>query len=202
MNIPAHLLDDPKPVLNYRKSVYTWITVGSAGVTIIPYIFFVISYSKRVLNRNLFLEHLGENTVTTLNGTQDMLTYVFMLFMGLGVVGILVGIIGTVVLLINYNGEQGFRTIRGGCGTALCCQGILIISACAVWVAKALALFNGDAVVDDVRIVATPERVYDMTILVFLNSGMVWGVWALIVPVFATIYFAEKDLQRRIVRHV
>ena len=83
MNIPAHLLDDPKPVLNYRKSVYTWIAVGSAGVTIIPYVFFVISYSKRVLNRNLFLEHLGENTATTLNGTQDMLTYVFMLFMGI-----------------------------------------------------------------------------------------------------------------------
>ena len=202
MNIPAHLLDDQKPVINYRKSTATWITVASAAVTIVPYVFFVITYVKRVLNRNLFLEHLGENTAVSMNGTQDMLTYIFMLFMGLGVVGILTGMIGTVILLVNYNTDQGFRVIRGGCGTALCCQGILIICACTVWVAKALALFNGDAVIDEVRVVATPDRVYDMSILVFFNTGMIWGVWAIIVPVFATIYFAEKDLKRRIVKHV
>jgi hypothetical protein len=37
---------------------------------------------------------------------------------------------------------------------------------------------------------------------VFLNSGMIWGVWILILPVFGMIFFAESDLKRRLPAHV
>lgn len=168
----------------------------------VPYILFVINFIKRVMKPNLFLEHLGEVTQKSMSGTEDMLTYVLMLFMGLSVVGILSGLIGTVILLVYYNSEAGFKAIRAGCGTALCCQGILVICAFTIWTAKALALFNGDVIEDDVRIVYTPDRLYEMSTAVFLNDGMVWGVWVIAIPVFLMIYFAEKDIKRRQPSHI
>jgi hypothetical protein len=202
MNIPAHLLADQKPEINYKKSNLTWLAVGAAGLTIVPYILFVINFVGRVMKPNLFLEHLGEETQKTMTGTEDMLTYVLMIFMGLAVVGILAALTGIVTMLIAYDSEAGFKAVRAGCGTALCCQGILIICACTVWVAKALALFNGDMIVDEIRVVYTPDRIYALSTAVFLNGGMLWGVWVIIVPVFLMIFFAEKDLKRREPKHI
>tara|TARA_B110000438_G_scaffold133208_1_gene129100 strand:- start:389 stop:1024 length:636 start_codon:yes stop_codon:yes gene_type:complete len=202
MNIPANLLPDEDPVINYSKSNFTWLAVASAGVVVVPFIMFVINFSKRVMRPNLFLEHLGADTQKSMDGIEDMLTYVLMIFMGLSICGILAGLIGTVIMVVAYNSESGFKAVRGGCGTSLCCQGILIICACTVWIAKALALINGDLIIDDVRIVYTPDRLYDMTTLVFLNSGMIWGVWAIFLPVFIMIYSAERDLRRRQPSHI
>ena len=42
MNIPSHLLEDEKRQINYPKSLFTWISVGAAGVTLVPFVFFVI----------------------------------------------------------------------------------------------------------------------------------------------------------------
>ena len=204
MNTPGNLSPDEQPVINYNKSKFTWLVVGAAGFTIIPYLLFVINFSKRALNPNLFLEHLGRETQHTMTGTDDVLTYVLMLFMGLSVCGILVALIGTVILLVQYSSTAGFTAIRAGCGTALCCQGILIICAFTIWIAKALALFNGEVVDPElgVRIVYTPERLSLMSNLVFLNGGMIWGVWVIILPVFLMIYFAEKDFKRRQPDHI
>ncbi|MBT4693599.1 MAG: hypothetical protein HOB73_09665 [Planctomycetaceae bacterium] len=202
MNIPASLLPPEEPEINYAKSNYTWLVFVGAGLTVVPYIMFVINFIQRTMNPNLFLEHLGNETQKSLNGVEDMLTYVLMIFMGLSVVGILTGLIGAVILLLKYNSEAGFKAIRAGCGTSLCCQGILIICGFTVWIAKALALFNGDVIIDDVRIIYTPDRLYSMSTVVFLNSGMIWGVWIIILPVFMMIYFAERDLKRREPTHI
>jgi hypothetical protein len=37
---------------------------------------------------------------------------------------------------------------------------------------------------------------------VFLNDGMIWGVWIIMLPVFLMIYFAEQDLKRRQPKHI
>jgi hypothetical protein len=176
--------------------------VVGAGLAIVPYILFVINFIERVMNPNLFLEHLGIETQNSMTGVEDMLTYVLMLFMGLAMCGILTGLIGTVIILVQYNSEAGFKAVRAGCGTALCCQGMLIICACTVWIAKALALFNGDVIIDEVRVIYTPDRLYAMSTVVFFNAGMIWGVWVIILPVFVMIYFAEMDLKRRRPSHV
>ena len=202
MNIPASLLPDEAPQIEYSKSNFTWFAVGGAGLAIVPFILFVLNFIERVMNPNLFLEHLGIETQNSMTGVEDMLTYVLMLFMGLSMGGILAGLIGTLFLVAQYDSEMGFKMIRAGCGTALCCQGILIICACTIWVAKALALFNGDLIEEGVRIVYTPDRLTAMSTAVFLNDGMIWGVWVVILPVFVTIYFAEKDLHRRIPSHI
>ena len=202
MNIPGQLLDDEQPTVNFKKSKATWCVLAAAAVAIVPYIMFVINFVGRVNNPSLFLEHLGRETQKTMTGTEDMLTYVLMLFMGMSVVGILAGLIGTVIMQVHYNSEASFKTVRVGCGTSLCCQGILIICACTIWIAKSLALFNGDVIEDEVRIVYTPGRLYEMSTAVFLNDGMIWGVWVVILPVFFMIYFAEKDFKRREPSHI
>jgi uncharacterized integral membrane protein len=202
MNIPGQLLDDEQPTVNFKKSKATWCVLAAAAVAIVPYIMFVINFVGRVNNPSLFLEHLGRETQKTMTGTEDMLTYVLMLFMGMSVIGILAGLIGTVIMQVHYNSEASFKTVRVGCGTSLCCQGILIICACTIWIAKSLALFNGDVIEDEVRIVYTPGRLYEMSTAVFLNDGMIWGVWVVILPVFFMIYFAEKDFKRREPSHI
>jgi hypothetical protein len=204
MNIPPHLLDDEHPGISYSMSNLTWYAVAAAGLAIVPFIMFAINFVIRVLNPNLLLEHLGREVQGSLNGVDDMLTYVLMIFLGLALCGVLAGLIGAVTLVVQYDSSLGFNLIRGGCGTAICCQGILIICALTVWIAKALALFNGDVIDEElgVRVVYTPGRLAEMSSLVFLNSGMIWGVWVLILPVFGMIYFAESDLKRRLPAHV
>ena len=202
MNIPASLLPDEAPEIEYSKSNFTWFVVVGAGLAFVPFILFVLNFIERAMNPNLFLEHLGIETQNSMTGVEDMLTYVLMLFMGLSLGGILAGLIGTLIILVQYNSEAGFKAVRAGCGTALCCQGMLIICACTVWIAKALALFNGDVIIDEVRVIYTPDRLYAMSTVVFFNAGMIWGVWVIILPVFVMIYFAEMDLKRRRPTHV
>ena len=203
MNIPSHLLEDEKRSIDYPKSSFTWISVGAAAVTIVPYVLFVIDYIDRISNRVKFLDFLGENQAGTLNGTQDFLAYVLTLLLGVIVLGTLAGMIGAVVMVVKYNKEDGFIVVRFGMGAALGCQGILIICTCVIWVANALALYNGDKLDEDgVRIVATTELMMAMSTKVFANSGIIWGVWTLLPPLFIALLFAEKDLNRRTVKHV
>jgi hypothetical protein len=110
-------------------------------------------------------------------------------------------------MLVNYKSQAGFKAVRAGCGTSLCCQGILIICAFTVWISKALALYNGEVILnkgasDQVRVIYTPERLQDLSTAVFLNDGMIWGVWIIMLPVFLMIYFAEQDLKRRQPKHI
>ena len=203
MNIPSHLLEDEKRSIDYPKSSFTWISVGAAAVTIVPYVLFVIDYIDRISNRVKFLDFLGENQTGTLNGTQDFLAYVLTLLLGVIVLGALAGLIGAVIMVVKYNKEDGFIVVRFGMGAALGCQGILIICTCVIWVANALALYNGDKLDEDgVRIVATTELMVAMSTKVFANSGIIWGVWTLLPPLFIALLFAEKDLNRRTVKHV
>ena len=203
MNIPSHLLEDEKRSIDYPKSSFTWISVGAAAVTIVPYVLFVIDYIARISNRVKFLDFLGENQAGTLNGTQDFLAYVLTLLLGVIVLGALAGLIGAVIMVVKYNKEDGFIVVRFGMGAALGCQGILIICTCVIWVANALALYNGDKIDEDgVRIVATTELMVAMSTKVFANSGIIWGVWTLLPPLFIALLFAEKDLNRRTVKHV
>ena len=203
MNIPSHLLEDEKRSIDYPKSSFTWISVGAAAVTIVPYVLFVIDYIDRISNRVKFLDFLGENQAGTLNGTQDFLAYVLTLLLGVIVLGALAGLIGAVIMVVKYNKEDGFIVVRFGMGAALGCQGILIICTCVIWVANALALYNGDKLDEDgVRIVATTELMVAMSTKVFANSGIIWGVWTLLPPLFIALLFAEKDLNRRTVKHV
>jgi len=203
MNIPSHLLEEEKRPIDYPKSSFTWISVGAAAVTIVPYVLFVIDYVDRISNRVKFLDFLGENQTGTLNGTQDFLAYVLTLLLGVIVLGALAGLIGAVIMVVKYNKEDGFIVVRFGMGAALGCQGILIICTCVIWVANALALYNGDKLDEDgVRIVATTELMVAMSTKVFANSGIIWGVWTLLPPLFIALLFAEKDLNRRTVKHV
>ncbi|MBT4723558.1 MAG: hypothetical protein HOB29_01205 [Planctomycetaceae bacterium] len=202
MNVPVKPSHADQRITKFKKSNLTWLVVGGAGLTIVPFIIFVMKFIQRVKSPVVLLEHVGKTTQESMTGTEDMLTYVLLLFMGLAVIGILAGLIGTLFLVAQYDSEMGFKMIRAGCGTALCCQGILIICACTIWVAKALALFNGDLIEEGVRIVYTPDRLTAMSTAVFFNDGMIWGVWVVILPVFLTIYFAEKDLHRRIPSHI
>ena len=202
MNVPVKPSHADQRITKFKKSNLTWLVVGGAGLTIVPFIIFVMKFIQRVKKPVVLLEHVGKTTQESMTGTEDMLTYVLLLFMGLAVIGILAGLIGTLFLVAQYDSEMGFKMIRAGCGTALCCQGILIICACTIWVAKALALFNGDLIEEGVRIVYTPDRLTAMSTAVFFNDGMIWGVWVVILPVFLTIYFAEKDLHRRIPSHI
>ena len=203
MNIPSHLLEDEKRPIEYPKSSFTWISVGAAAVTIVPYVLLVIDYVDRISNRVKFLDFLGENQTGTLNGTQDFLAYVLTLLLGVIVLGALAGLIGAVIMVVKYNKEDGFIVVRFGMGAALGCQGILIICTCVIWVANALALYNGDKIDEDgVRIVATTELMVAMSTKVFANSGIIWGVWTLLPPLFIALLFAEKDLNRRTVKHV
>ena len=203
MNIPSHLLEEEKRPIDYPKSSFTWISVGAAAVTIVPYVLFVIDYVDRISNRVKFLDFLGENQTGTLNGTQDFLAYVLTLLLGVIVLGALAGLIGAVIMVVKYNKEDGFIVVRFGMGAALGCQGILIICTCVIWVANALALYNGDKLDEDgVRIVATTELMVAMSSKVFANSGIIWGVWTLLPPLFIALLFAEKDLNRRAVKHV
>jgi hypothetical protein len=191
--------------------------VAGAVLAIVPYVMLVRNFIQRAMTPRLFLEHLGERTQNTIDGIEetqkvmtnieDLLTYVLMLFMGLCVFGILTGLIGTVIMLVNYKSQAGFKAVRAGCGTSLCCQGILIISAFTVWISKALALYNGEVILnkgasDQVRVIYTPERLQDLSTAVFLNDGMIWGVWIIMLPVFLMIYFAEQDLKRRQPKHI
>ncbi|HIA62007.1 MAG TPA: hypothetical protein EYM79_02650 [Planctomycetes bacterium] len=206
MNIPASLMPDEAPEIEYSKSNFTWLVVGGAGLTIVPFVLFVVTFVERALDRTLLLEHLGKNTQGNINmtGIEDILTYILMLFMGMSVGGILCALIGTVIILVQYNSEAGFKAVRAGCGTALCCQGIFLICACVLWIAEALALINGDKIdpILDVRIVYTPDRLAEVSRILFLNNGMLWGVWVIILPVFMMIYFAEMDLKRRRPTHI
>ena len=203
MNIPSHLLEEEKRPIDYPKSSFTWISVGAAAVTIVPYVLFVIDYVDRISNRVKFLDFLGENQTGTLNGTQDFLAYVLTLLLGVIVLGALAGLIGAVIMVVKYNKEDGFIVVRFGMGAALGCQGILIICTCVIWVANALALYNGDKLDEDgVRIVATTELMVAMSTKVFANSGIICGVWTLLPPLFIALLFAEKDLNRRTVKHV
>jgi len=203
MNIPSHLLGEEKRPVDYPKSSFTWISVGAAVLTIVPYILFVIDYIDRISNREKFLDFLGETQTGTLDGTQDFLAYVLTLLLGVIVLGTLAGIVGAVIMIVKYNKEDGFLVVRFGMGAALGCQGILIICTCVIWVANALALYNGDKLDEDgVRVVATAELMMAMSTKVFANSGIVWGVWTLLPPLFIALLFAEKDLNRRSVKHV
>tara|TARA_B100000676_G_scaffold13494_1_gene12173 strand:+ start:8573 stop:9184 length:612 start_codon:yes stop_codon:yes gene_type:complete len=203
VNIPSHLLDDEKPQIDYPKSPFTWISVGAACVTLIPFVLFVIDFVDRASNRSKFLEFLGESTNGALNGTQDFLAYVLTILLAVIVLGTLGGLVGAILMVANYNSEQGFKVVRFGMGAALGCQGILIICTCVIWVANALALYNGDKVDEDgVRIVATGELLAEMSLKVFANSGMLWGVWVLLPTLFVTLLFAEKDLGRRFIKHM
>jgi len=206
MNIPASLLPDEVPEIVYSKSNFTWFVVGGAGLTIVPFVLLVVTFVERALDRTLLLEHLGKNTQGNINmtGIEDVLTYVLMLFMGMSVGGILCALIGTVIILVQYNSEAGFKAVRAGCGTSLCCQGIFLICACVLWIAEALALINGDKIdpILDVRIVYTPDRLAEVSRILFLNNGMLWGVWLIVLPVFMMIYFAEMDLKRRRPTHI
>ena len=203
MNIPSHLLGEEKRTVDYPKSSFTWISVGAAVLTIVPYILFVIDYIDRISNREKFLDFLGETQTGTLDGTQDFLAYVLTLLLGVIVLGTLAGMVGAVIMIVKYNKEDGFLVVRFGMGAALGCQGILIICTCVIWVANALALYNGDKLDEDgVRVVATAELMMAMSTKVFANSGIVWGVWTLLPPLFIALLFAEKDLNRRSVKHV
>ena len=203
MNIPSHLLEEEKRPIDYPKSSFTWISVGAAAVTIVPYVLFVIDYVDRISNRVKFFDFLCENQTGTLNGTQDFLAYVLTLLLGVIVLGALAGLIGAVIMVVKYNKEDGFIVVRFGMGAALGCQGILIICTCVIWVANALALYNGDKLDEDgVRIVATTELMVALSTKVFANSGIIWGVWTLLPPLFIALLFAEKDLNRRTVKHV
>ena len=202
MNIPTNISGDEKPQINYISSNFTWFVVAAAGITIVPYTMCVITFVNRALKPILFLEQLGVHTRKSMSGTEDLLTYVLMLFSGIEVFGILVGLFGTVIMLLYYNSELGFRVIRAGCGTAIACQGILIICACTIWIAKALALLNGDVIENGVRVVYTSERLNAMSSAVFLNDGIIWGVWVIILPLFAMMYFSEKDFKRREPSHI
>ena len=203
MNIPSHLLEDEKRQINYPKSLFTWISVGAAGVTLVPFVFFVIDFIDRMSNRNKFLDFLGESQTGALDGTQDFLAYVLTLLLGIIVLGTLVGMVGAIIIVANYNKEGGFVVVRFGMGAALGCQGILIICTCVVWIANALALYNGDKLDEDgVRMVATTELMMEMSTRIFGNSGIVLGVWTLLPLLFIALLFAEKDLERRVVKHV
>lgn len=203
MSIPSHSLEDKKQQNDYPKSAFTWISVGAAGVTLVPFILFVMDYIDRISNRNKFLEFLGESKTGALNGTQDFLAYVLTLLLAIIVIGSLGGMVGAILMVANYNKEDGFKLVRYGMGAALSCQGILIICTAVIWVANALALYNGDKVDEDgVRIVATSELLSEMSANVFGNAGMVWGVWIMLPTLFVTLLFAEKDLGRRVVKHI
>ena len=203
MNIPSHLLEDEKPQIDYPKSAFTWISVGAAAVTLVPFILFVMDYIDRISNRNKFLEFLGESKTGALNGTQDFLAYVLTLLLAIIVIGTLGGMVGAILMVANYNKEHGFKVVRYGMGAALSCQGILIICTAVIWVANALALYNGDKLDEDgVRIVATSELLSEMSANVFGNAGMVWGVWIMLPTLFVTLLFSEKDLGRRVIKHI
>lgn len=203
MNIPSHLLEEEKPKIDYPKSAFTWISLSASGITLIPFILFVIDYVDRVSNRAKFLEYLGESSDGSLDGTQDFLAYVLTIMLAVIAVGTLAGMVGAVIMVVNYNKEDGFKVIRFGMGSALGCQGMLTICACVIWIANALALYNGDKIDENgVRIVATGELMAEMSTKVFANSGMIWGVWALLPPLFVALFFAEKDLARRIIKHM
>jgi len=203
MSIPSHSLEDKKQQNDYPKSAFTWVSVGAAGVTLVPFILFVMDYIDRISNRNKFLEFLGESKTGALNGTQDFLAYVLTLLLAIIVIGSLGGMVGAILMVANYNKEDGFKLVRYGMGAALSCQGILIICTAVIWVANALALYNGDKVDEDgVRIVATSELLSEMSANVFGNAGMVWGVWIMLPTLFVTLLFAEKDLGRRVVKHI
>ena len=203
MNIPSHLLEEKKPQNVYPKSAFTWISVGAAGVTLVPFILFVMDYIDRISNRNKFLEFLGESKTGALNGTQDFLAYVLTLLLAIIVIGSLGGMVGAILMVANYNKEDGFKLVRYGMGAALSCQGILIICTAVIWVANALALYNGDKMDEEgVRIVATSELLSEMSANVFGNAGMVWGVWIMLPTLFVTLLFAEKDLGRRVIKHI
>jgi hypothetical protein len=203
MNIPSHLIEDEKRQLDYPKSLFTWISAGAAGLTLVPFVLFVIDFIDRMSNRNKFLDFLGESQTGSLDGTQDFLAYVLTLLLGIIVLGTLVGMVGAIIMVANYNNENGFVVVRFGMGAALGCQGILIICTCVVWIANALALYNGDKLDEDgVRIVATTELMMEMSTRIFGNSGILWGVWTLLPLLFIALLFAEKDLDRRVVKHV
>ena len=205
MNIPPHLLEEEVPPVDYPKSTFTWISLGAAGVTVLPLVFFVIDYIDRILNPHLFMEFLGKNADQdkVLNGTEDFLAYVLMLMLAVIMVGAIVGLGGAIRMVSDYNKEDAFMTIRYGVGAALGCQGILIICTFVIWVANALSLYNGDMEdADGVRIVATSELLGNMSANVFGNAGMISGVWLLLPPLFVVLFFAEKDLKRREIKHV
>ncbi|MBA62990.1 MAG: hypothetical protein CMJ76_11550 [Planctomycetaceae bacterium] len=204
MKIPSNLVEEQQlPQPNYPKSTFTWISLGATGITLVPFILFVIDYIDRISNRGKFLEFLGESTSGTLNGTQDFLAYVLTLMLAVIVVGTLAGMIGSIIMVAKYNKEHGFLAIRFGMGAAIGCQGILVICTCVIWVANALSLYNGDKVDENgVRIVATTELLTEMSANVFGNNGMIWGVWILLPPIFMALLFAEKDLARRSIKHV
>lgn len=203
MNIPSHLIEDEKRQIDYPKSIFTWISVGASGVTLVPFILFVIDFVDRISNRNKFLEFLGETKTGALDGTQDFLAYVLTLLLAVIVIGALGGMVGAILMMVNYNREDGFKLVRYGMGAALSCQGILIICTAVIWVANALALYNGDKTDEDgVRIVATGELLAEMSANVFGNAGMVWGVWIMVPSLFVALLFAEKDLGRRVVKHI
>ena len=79
----------------------TWCAVAAAGLAIVPFIMFAINFVIRVLNPNLLLEHLGREVQGSLNGVDDMLTYVLMIFLGLALCGVLAGLIGAVTPVVQ-----------------------------------------------------------------------------------------------------
>jgi hypothetical protein len=72
-----------------------------------------------------------------------------------------------------------------------------IMMAVAVWVSQALSLYNGERKEDGKPVVATPEKIGEITGNIFGNDAMIWGVWVSMPLMLGILIAGEMEMRRR-----
>ena len=69
--------------------------------------------------------------------------------------------------------------------------------AVAVWVSQSLSLYNGERKEEGKPVVATPEKIGEITSNIFGNDAMIWGVWVSMPLMLLILMAGEMELRRR-----
>ena len=126
-----------------------------------------------------------------------MFTYAMMLLTGVSMVAMLTAIIAAGVMFAAYHERIPFLLFRYGAGGSIGVQALKIMMAVAVWVSQSLSLYNGERKEEGKPVVATPEKIGEITSNIFGNDAMIWGVWVSMPLMLLILMAGEMELRRR-----
>ncbi len=182
-----------KPKFDY--CAWTWVIVACGAAAIFPFVMALIEFLNQVSEPALFVTSIGLEAKES--SLQDMFTYAMMLLTGVSMLAMLTAIIASGVMFAMYHAQIPFMLFRYGAGGSIGVQALKIMMAVAVWVSQALSLYNGERKEDGKPVVATPEKIGEITGNIFGNDAMIWGVWVSMPLMLGILIAGEMELRRR-----
>ena len=194
-NLNDLMVEDTLQKPKFAYCAWTWVIVGCGAAAIFLFVMALIEFLNQVSNPALFVTSIGLESKES--GLQDMFTYAMMLLTGVSILAMLTAIIASGVMFAVYNDRIPFLLIRYGEGGSIGVQALKIMLAVAVWVSQALSLYNGERKEDGKPVVATPEKIGEITGNIFGNDAMIWGVWVSMPLMLGILIAGEMEMRRR-----